>query len=191
MSRIRLEAYNLESVHIHSHISITSEGWLQGEMCVISINGAEEEDKGEGEERKGGWWATRLPGLWVPKDVEEGKAALNMQQCKLGCEERGRRGGGSEPLAPSPFQTVSPPRAVAASLFCGQLVLTFPHSLQYDIFCWPFLCCLTSITLAFLASHSPRSCWEPVSFWLAASVISAFCHPPTGPHTGTNTFKST
>lgn len=46
--------------------------------------------------------------------------------------------GGS--LAPSLFQTVSSPFLMAASVFCGQLVLTFPYLLQSDTFSWPFLC---------------------------------------------------
>lgn len=107
-----------------------------------------------------------------------------MQQSKLGCrEEGGGRREDSCSLSVSSCQLHS----------CyGRLSLLWPTCfdisppLQSDIFSWPFLCCLTSFTLAFLASHSPRSCWEPVSFSLAASAISPFCHPPTGPHTGSN-----
>lgn len=73
-------------------------------------------------------------------------------------------------LAPLLFQTVSSPHATSAPLFCGQFVLTFP-TLQSEIYSWPFLCCSTPFTHASLKSHSPRSCWGPVSFWLAASAI--------------------
>lgn len=103
-----------------------------------------------------------------------GKAALNMQQCKLGCQDRGgggRGGGGGlihSHLLPTLFQTVSSPGAMAACL-----VLTFTHSLQSDIFSWPFLCCLSSFALVSLAHQSPRSSWEPVSSWQAASAAAA------------------
>lgn len=73
-------------------------------------------------------------------------------------------------LAPLLFQTVSSPHATSAPLFCGQFVLTFP-TLQSEIYSRPFLCCSTPFTHASLKSHSPRSCWGPVSFWLAASAI--------------------
>ncbi|MEQ2209450.1 hypothetical protein XENOCAPTIV_030274 [Xenoophorus captivus] len=63
---------------------------------------------------------------------------------------------GSELLSSSLFQAGSFLCAVAASLLSGQLVLTF-LSLQSVIFSRPYLCSLTSITIAFLAGRSPHS----------------------------------
>lgn len=128
-----------------------------------------------GDREQGRWWATRLPGLWVPEDVKR-KSYIKYAAVQI----RMPGGGGGSPRA----------KAASLSLFSvANLFWHFPR-LQSDIYSWPFLCCLTSFTLPFLASHSPRSYWEPVSFWLAASVISPLCHSPTSPYTATNAFKS-
>lgn len=58
-----------------------------------ALQSMQESKRGGGKSQGARWWATQLPGLWVLKDTEE-RAALNMQQCKLGCREEGRGWGG-------------------------------------------------------------------------------------------------
>lgn len=152
----------------------------QTEMYVISINGAEEEDKRRVEKRRREGLLDYL-GYECQRTWKRGSC---IKYAAVQIRLPGGRITQSHFLAL--FQTVNHPHAMAASLF---LFWHLPL-LQSDIFSWPFLCCLTSFKHPSLTSHSTCSCWESVSFRLPAAAMSPFCHSPTGPHAGKNAFKS-
>lgn len=82
----------------------------------------------------------------------------------------GGRGEDSEPLAPSLFQAVSSTRAMAASLFCGQLVLTFP-----PVPIWHFLLAI-SLLPNFLHTRFPGKSLPSLLLGTCLILAGGDCH---------------
>lgn len=108
--------------------------------------------------------------------------------------ERGE-GGARSHLLPSPFLTVTSPLAMAASLFCAQLVLTFPHSLQSDIFSWPFSLLLNFFHTRFPSESLPSTLvgnlshfldWQRLPFRRAVTVRQVLPQARAHSSPGTN-----
>lgn len=166
MSRTYLVKHHLECICIYSHFSITSEDgekmcvWFQSMVQKERIKGDRE---GEGDGLLD-YLSYECQRTW------KRKSCIKYAAVQIRMPGEVRREGGSEPLLCfklSALLVLWQPLSSVANLFWH-----FPW-LRSDIFSWPFLCCLTSFILSFLASHSPRSCWGNCLI-LAGSVCHDF-----------------